>query len=242
MQRFAKPRPTQTGLAAITLSLLVLGMTPAPVHAQSLVKDGDFEQADLGAAPGAEDAFNSLNPFDLSWTITQGTAGVDTQNLYVFDGKKSLYLNEDPSGVTTTITQNLATTVGQNYTVSFYADQSAGSTGSLTVMFGGATFSTVVPANGYSGPPPGNNGSFTFYTGIVTATSALTPLTFSSAAPADHGGLTLDDISVTPAPVPEASSAVSMGLLLALGMGGFIVAARKKRPAQHNPFATHSHL
>ena len=137
-------------------------MTGVPVHAQSLVKDGDFEQADPSAAPGAEDAFNSLNPFDLSWTITQGTAGVDTQNLYVFDGKKSLYLNEDPSGVTTTITQNLATTVGQNYTVSFYADQSAGSTGSLTVMFGGATFSTVVPAKGYSGPPPGNNGSFTW--------------------------------------------------------------------------------
>ncbi len=33
------------------------------------------------------------------------------------------------------------------------------------------------------------------------------------------------------APVPEASTTVSLGLLLALGMGGMVVAARRKKPA-----------
>lgn len=34
---------------------------------------------------------------------------------------------------------------------------------------------------------------------------------------------------VTPAPVPEASSVVSLGLLLTLGLGGVVVAARKRK-------------
>ena len=42
------------------------------------------------------------------------------------------------------------------------------------------------------------------------------------------GNVTLD-ITTTPAPVPEASTTVSLGLLLALGMGGIIVAARRKK-------------
>ncbi len=42
MQRFAKTSLAKTGLAAMLLILLALGMTAAPVHAQNLVKDGDF--------------------------------------------------------------------------------------------------------------------------------------------------------------------------------------------------------
>ena len=202
-------------IAVAGLSFAVLAAAPA--CAQNLVKDGNFEQADSGAAPGSEDFFDSAHPFDLDWTITQGIAGVDTQNHFVYDGDKGLYLNASPVGMTTTIAQTLATTPGQNYTLSFYADQDAGSTGVLTVGFGSTTFpSLAVPANGYNGPPPGNDGLFTFYSGTVTATSAFTVLTFSSATPADHGGLSLDDISVIPAAVPEASTTVSLGLQLAL--------------------------
>ena len=44
------------------------------------------------------------------------------------------------------------------------------------------------------------------------------------------GNVTLD-IAATPAPVPEASTTVSLGLLLALGMGGLVVAAKRKKRA-----------
>ena len=42
------------------------------------------------------------------------------------------------------------------------------------------------------------------------------------------GNVTLD-IAATPAPVPEASTTVSLGLLLALGMGGLVAAGKRKK-------------
>ncbi len=54
----------------------------------------------------------------------------------------------------------------------------------------------------------------------VNLDGSLTP----QPAPPGANGLT-----VTAAPVPEASSTVSLGLLLALGAGGLAVAARRKR-------------
>ncbi len=37
------------------------------------------------------------------------------------------------------------------------------------------------------------------------------------------------DMAIAPVPVPEASTTISFGLMLALGMGGFVVATRKKK-------------
>ncbi len=45
-------------------------------------------------------------------------------------------------------------------------------------------------------------------------------------------GITTGSLIVTNAPVPEASTTVSFGLLLALGLGGVVVAARKKKTAE----------
>lgn len=38
-------------------------------------------------------------------------------------------------------------------------------------------------------------------------------------------------VGVTSAPVPEASTTVSLGLLLALGFGGLLVASRRRKAA-----------
>ena len=47
----------------------------------------------------------------------------------------------------------------------------------------------------------------------------------------EAGPGTVTRITITGAPVPEASATVSLGLLLALGMGGLVVAAKRKKVA-----------
>ena len=46
-----------------------------------------------------------------------------------------------------------------------------------------------------------------------------------------NGSESLHLTSFTPAAVPEASTTVSFGLLLALGLGGVVIAAKKKKAA-----------
>ena len=66
----------------------------------------------------------------------------------------------------------------------------------------------------FAGAGPG-----TFSTTLTTFATGLSGPTFLAFGP-----------SVS-APVPEASTTVSLDLLLALGMGGMVVAARRKRRA-----------
>jgi len=209
------------------MALLALVGAAHPAQAQ-IVKDGGFESALSGPA-GSTFFFNSAAPFDANWVVT-GEVGVDNNNVYVLKGSKSLYLN---SGVgTDTISQNIATTPGSLYNLSFYAnDDTPGDL--LNVSFGGVTLAPIaVPANGYSGPGGGNAGAFTFYSFNVAATAPFTGLTFSSIGSLSGGQLELDDISA--APVPEAPTMASFGLLLLLGLGGTLAAARKassKKPS-----------
>lgn len=188
------------------------------------VQDGGFEAAASG--PINSTTFVSAgSAFDPNWVIS-GQVGIDNQNVYVFSGSKSLFLN---AGIgTDSITQNIATDPMQFYTISFFAnDDTPGDL--LNVSFGGTTLDPIsVPANGYNGPAPGNDGLFTKYTfsGLTTA-SAFSALSFSSVGTLNASQLELDNISVTSSPVPEASTSLSLGLLLVLGLGaGF--AAKKK--------------
>ncbi|MGI4790758.1 MAG: hypothetical protein ACRYFS_18155 [Janthinobacterium lividum] len=222
--------------AILTLAGLA-SLAAVPVHAQNLVKDGGFENAALGSKLGTKD-FTSGSPFDTRWTV-RGTVGIDTDNKYVDAGNKSLFLSAG-SGVDS-ISQNLATKINQNYTLSFYADSDA--LLPLTVTFGGQDVGggpILVPENGF---PKGtdtsgthkNASDFTFYSYTVTASSRFTGLSFftdNTIIGNNPDTLELDNISVVPtaptAPVPEASTTISFGLLLALGLGGLAFAARRK--------------
>ena len=213
--------------AGLALALLAgLSVTAHPAHAQNLVQDGTFEAADPTAVDGAENPFAAGDPsFDSSWTVQTGVVAIDTNNEFVYAGSKSLFLDAD-STTTTTIAQNLTTTPGGNYVLSFYADDDA--MNPLTVAFGGTTLAPInIPQNGYPNPDPGSNaGAFTFFSFNVSASTASTALTFSADNNSNGAAIELDNISVTPAAVPEASTFVSLGLML--GLGGLAV-ARKKR-------------
>lgn len=67
----------------------------------------------------------------------------------------------------------------------------------------------------------------TFSTGYVPVTAGDHTLTFTGlTASGDHTAF-VDNVGVA-APVPESSTTVSLGLLLALGMGGVVVAKKRK--------------
>jgi sugar lactone lactonase YvrE len=74
-----------------------------------------------------------------------------------------------------------------------------------------------------------------FYGGTITKLAAgATPGTFrtGTVVATDLNGPVFLSFGLLPsAPVPESSTTVSLGLLLALGMGGMVVAARKRRKA-----------
>jgi hypothetical protein len=94
-----------------------------------------------------------------------------------------------------TLSQTLATTAGQSYTVDFWAATNGG--GQFQVLWGGST----VFSHLFAGPT-----GYTEFTFNVTASSASTPIQFQDL----FGFLFLDDISVTPAGVPDGGSTVSL--------------------------------
>jgi len=225
----------------IPLALIALAGAAHPAQAQ-IVKDGDFESA-VSGPPNSTLYLTNATPFDANWVIT-GEVGIDNTDVYVLNGSKSLDLN---NGIgRDSITQNLETTPGTTYTLSFYANDapmnlldtlasSPDISGDLLyVSFGNVTLDPIsVPANGYDGPGAGNQGRFTFYSYNVTATAPFSGLTFSSGGSLNSGTLELDDISVQP--VPEPSTAASLGLLL--GMGGALILARKNVRSSKTPLA-----
>ena len=77
--------------------------------------------------------------------------------------------------------------------------------------------------------------SFVDNTGIAVFKTADNTINFLADDRATSGreasGGTVTRITLDSSPVPEASATVSLGLLLALGLGGTVVAARKKKAA-----------
>jgi hypothetical protein len=124
------------------------------------------------------------------------------------------------------VTQTIATTSGASYHLSFAigVNQSVPGNGGpvgITANAGNA------PAQTFTFNPVGLTGNQWETVGLdFTANSASTPITLVGAQGDRYIGL--DSVSVTSNPVPEASTTVSFGLLLALGMGGVIAAKKRK--------------
>jgi hypothetical protein len=198
------------------LIVVALALTPE-ARAANIVGDPRFELAAPTALPGDTTFFTSGQSIDGGlWNVTQGTVGVDTSTFFVFDGAKSIVLDGDNSGPDS-LTQTLATTPGQLYTISFWANADVPNTFSVT--FGGATAAsapTSIAQHGFPGSDPLSNSSlFQFYTATAVATSSSTNLTFTTTAfPTLTSGVTveLDDVSVIAGSVPEPSTLTLAGI------------------------------
>ncbi len=68
----------------------------------------------------------------------------------------------------------------------------------------------------------------TFYFAGLISNTAFTTATIGSSS-AGPNVFNADNLTYSPAAVPEASTTVSFGLLLALGLGGVVVAAKRKK-------------
>jgi hypothetical protein len=196
-------------LAIVILSLAATALAPM-ARAQNLVQDPGFE--------GATDANT-----DPSWTLSSGF-GTD----YVFtDGGQTQSGGSANSGSwyaefaatsaanaqSGTLSQMIATTPGQFYTVTFFLANFGGPHDTFLATFGGQTLLSLTDSAAFG---------YRQYTMVVRATSTSTKLAFTGEQdPASFG---LDDVSVEAGPAP-----VMGGGLASLGIAAVGFVTRRLR-------------
>jgi hypothetical protein len=199
-----------------SLALFCFGAAVAlavPAHAD-LISDGGFEAA----------AVNDYSPGAIGdgWTVLSGTIGIfDTGSGFGAAHGGVNYADLDVSSTVNSLTQAVATTVGQNYTVSFWLGDDVGGD-PVTVSFGATTlFNANTPVGlGLAA----DNYQWQLHSYTVAATSASSSLTFTSnyTFPGPGVGAVIDDVNVVAAssPVPEPTWTAVMAVLVGLGIAG----------------------
>jgi hypothetical protein len=207
-----RPSFARTALAA----LLLVGVSAlaAPAHAQ--VVNGGFEDADF-----------------TGWTLS-GNADYTSNNpnTFVFgdphSGDDAAWLG--PVGSDGFLSQTLATTPGTAYTVSYWlavdSADGAPTPNDFSTTFGGqALFSGIdLAATDGNADPAADYTEYTFST-VAAGPSSVLQFGFRD----DTSEFRLDDVSITPAAVPEASTTISFGLLLALGSSAAALRTRRQK-------------
>src|SRR5437764_1247548 len=171
------------------VSLLGLGITQSA--RANLITNGGFETGDFSGwtVSGIDNDVVGSQPFTLP----------HSGNFQALFGSGS-----------NSITQNVTTTPGSSYVVSFWlaADVSHGGSPSVSVNWSGSTIFSDSLTSSFG---------YTEYTFTVNALSDATPLQFQFSS--IFGNLFyLDDISVSPAGVPDGGSSVSLLGLALFGM------------------------
>jgi hypothetical protein len=158
-----------------------------------------------------------------SWTIGGNTLDPN-DNYYGVDsfdansGSYGAYMSQDLFEGTTpvTLSQTLATTVGDDYTVEFWLKQDTAPTKGYTHAFSaswdGTTFLSLTPTVA----APGVTGVFTEYTFSEIATGPSTTLSFSFEN--DDNYWSFDDVSVAAVPVSTGAPEPSTGLLIGIAI------------------------
>lgn len=198
------------GVGLMTPAARAAGVVPVPV--KNMVKNGSFE---TGTFAGWKQSGNTA-----STTVKHRDGGFKA-----YDG--SFFALLGPVGSNGFLSQTLVTQPGETYDIHFMLDSNGSRPSDFTMSFGGVSLMSQTDL-----PRTGGWKSFDF---TAMATERATPLTFGFRD--DPSFMALDDISVIPmaappgAPVPEASTTVSLGLMLALGLGGLVMATRRKANA-----------
>ena len=184
------------GILAL-VSLLGLGITQSA--RANLITNGGFETGDFSG-----------------WTVfgnDNDVVGAQPFTLPHSGNFQALFASGDNS-----ITQNVTTTPGSSYVISFWLAPNVrqGGLPSVSVNWGGSN----ILSDSFTSPF-----GYTEYTFTVDALSSATPLQFQFSS--IFGNVFyLDDISVTTAGVPDGGSSVS---LLGLALFGVAVLRRKLR-------------
>lgn len=207
--------PRLLGVTIVGLAALLAGLA-VPAHAQ-LVTNGDFETADF-----------------TGWSLSGNADDTSTTpNTFVFgnphSGTYAAWL-----GAPTTdgfLSQDIATLSNHKYDITYYLSVDSNAISGVsapnhfsTSFAGSSLFSATNMAATDNHLDAAAD--YTLYSFTAVATGPLSTLTFGSRN--DNSEFRLDDVSVVDAgPVPEASSAVGLGLCLSLG--GILMLTRRSR-------------
>ena len=197
---------------AIALISASFAAQAGTINAVELVSNGNFESINSPSFEFYQTVNAGMNNIS-DWTV--GGTSVDLINgAYGAVSGNSIDMLGSPGPGT--LSQNLATIVGQKYVLSFdlSANGIGGDSKDIFVNIGSAAQLK------FTGDMNHHVTEFINY----TATSALTSLSFTSAA-SGYSGAVLDNVSVTIA-VPEPDTYAM--LLTGLGLMGFMVRRRKK--------------
>ncbi len=197
--------------------------TPA-MAATNIVTNGGFEQ------PGVTGTCCTTSPSDPlpGWTVGSGNVNVVLGTFGSTNGnlayEATQYLDLIGQGGSGSISQSLATVVGQSYKLTFaYAHNlfpGGTNAASAGFAFGGLT-GTVSHSSGST-----NDLDWQIYTGYFTATSTSTNLSFTNLTPTvGNAGVLLDGISVSAVPEPATWAMMIAGFGL---VGGTMRRSRRK--------------
>ena len=191
-------------LLALLLALVEIAQTGA--LAQELAANGGFETGDFtGWTQFGSDHATGVTDLLL------GTYGPHEGADFAYFGA---------IGATGGLSQDLTTTPGGIYNISFWLSNLKGPINSASVDFGGVNLLTIANAAPFD---------YTRYDYTVVANSATTTLSFNFRQ--DPSYYLLDSVSVRPAgtAVPEFGSVCSLGALLATGGCGLWLKRRRQR-------------
>ena len=219
--RFA-PSRLVLGLGAVALFSLG-GLQPATAQT---VRDAGFETPSQGSGYFAYD----YNPTGTAWTFS-GDAGISANNTAF-----TLGTDNSPQGKQVGFIQNKGS-ISQaisGFSSGSYTFQFAATQRQPVFGFDLQNFQVLIDNTalyGSAGLTPGFDYT-TYTTGPVTLSAGTHTLTFQGLNTANRAGGSntafIDAVGINKvAPVPEASSVISLGMLLALGLGGVAVARKK---------------
>lgn len=235
------PMSFARNLAAAAMLVALAGV---PAHA--VVVNGNFEDTSVGgtglvngkslsglaSGPGASwDVYRAI----AGWTTTAGS-GIEVQSnrtLGTIDshGGGSLYVELDshPGPRSNSSMQQTVTLGRGTYRLDFYYSPRTGSVASNGISYSVLDGALAVLLGGSVTGPGANSavGQWTKVSGLFSVAKGKTPVTLTFAATGKqdtYGGL-LDDVSLTPVPVPVPAA---LPMLLA-ALGGLGLAARRRR-------------